>query len=161
MADVEVSVQQEGRVAVVSEQVMTPCPSPDEAVRFAGDEAQREPETTKVVVKKIPDEQDIPVLAPKDGPTMTADDHDHTTLSANRSVESNAYANPTTIATSPTASASTLNSEDNPILINDDDADNNVDDASETKMIPSKDDPQPELESVVVTKSTTPSPKNY
>ncbi|EPS44812.1 hypothetical protein H072_1144 [Dactylellina haptotyla CBS 200.50] len=110
MADSEPNRQQGGRVAI-PEQIMTPCPSPDEAVRFAGEE--KTPQNEVANIQSAP-ATDNPVVARVDGASMTAD---IPAINDNHHPDRNAT---NKLATSPAASASTLNTDDNPVVIKDD-----------------------------------------
>ncbi|EWC45208.1 hypothetical protein DRE_06096 [Drechslerella stenobrocha 248] len=115
MADVETNDSREGRVAG---QIITPRPSPDEAVQFAGEETQRQ--TTGPAqpialepVSGVHQQHEVEVVVQDDngGIAVTADTNEHDTF-ANRTDVNEPIAPP---STSSATSPSTVNNEENTI----------------------------------------------
>ncbi|KAK6526388.1 Pre-rRNA-processing protein fhl1 [Orbilia ellipsospora] len=122
--------------------MMTPCPSPDEAVRFAGEEKNSERNVTDIKAS-INDDPVVVVVEPMTADSQAINDEDHPN-------DNNAAdVNNKLATTSPAASASTLNNDDiTPAVVTEDGDDSNEGDdgtdtneASAAAKEPAQDDP--------------------
>ncbi|KAF3904251.1 hypothetical protein AA313_de0201535 [Arthrobotrys entomopaga] len=116
--------------------MMTPCPSPDEAVRFAVEEKNSETNVTDIKAT-YNDDPVAAVVEPTTADSQRAINDDHP--NDNNAVDVSKL----TMTTSPAASASTLNNDDiQPSVTTEDADDNEADDGTDTIETSSKDSAQ-------------------